>query len=492
MPLSSPRATVAALLVAALLAPGGQAQQVADPGFRSVGRGAPLPAVLRAPALPAGPSSPEPIDFQRFQAEMQKYPFVGAMNIPVRRGFGGTTAATGELLVGSAWDGAAPPKIKPLAVDLFTSKDFYKDRALWSDPRYFRCNSPQAIEAQYGALTPVFMRVIGEDPPKTAAWGNCDVDYPRAAIVSPYAFKSAQSHYEALQKETNSRKGAAAQAAVEVPAEWTGRFRPTSMLENWYSMMLVNQVPTILSLLTPEYQTRTVQDLYHQGNSGAPQWSGQYCWPEGFMRRWYFLATGLQPHFILATPKFVEIRTGVARNFITDIHVGRQFNMQGAVPRLGPDVARWYGETIGFWDGDVLITWTSNVQGWTAHGAFEFSSKMQAVEIYTPNRDRSGRFVGLNHEAVFYDPEALVEPIRIVRNFDRIGGLEDGDPYEVVECLPNIFPVKGRPKAVVPGDVIEYQALDMFQRPWAQLWEQYFEQGMEKPKVDEEALFDFK
>jgi hypothetical protein len=30
----------------------------------------------------------------------------------------------------------------------------------------------------------------------------------------------------------------------------------------------------------------------------------------------------------------------------------------------------------------------------------------------------------------------------------------------------------------------------MFGRPWAQVWEQYFEQGMERPTPDE-ALFEF-
>ncbi len=119
----------------------------------------------------------------------------------------------------------------------------------------------------------------------------------------------------------------------------------------------------------------------------------------------------------MVTPDAVQILAGVARNFITEIHVGREFNMDGAVPRLGADVPRWYGETIGFWDNDTLITWTSNIQGWTAHGAFEFSNKMQTIEIYTPNRDAAGNFLGLNHEAIFYDPEALVEPVRIIRNY---------------------------------------------------------------------------
>ena len=125
--------------------------------------------------------------------------------------------------------------------------------------------------------------------------------------------------------------------------------------------------------------------------------------------------------------------------------------MDGAVPRLGADVPRWYGETIGFWDKDVLITWTSNIQGWSAHGAFEFSSKMQSIEIYTPLRDAAGKVTALNHEAVLYDPEALVEPIRLVRNFTRLSGFEQGDPYTYIRCVPTIYPVKGHSTPVSPG-----------------------------------------
>jgi len=46
---------------------------------------------------------------------------------------------------GPAWDGKPPDGVQPLPIDMFTSKDFYKDRALWMDQRYWRCNAPRQI-----------------------------------------------------------------------------------------------------------------------------------------------------------------------------------------------------------------------------------------------------------------------------------------------------------------------------------------------------------
>jgi hypothetical protein len=164
--------------------------------------------------------------------------------------------------------------------------------------------------------------------------------------------------------------------------------------------------------------------------------------------------------------------------------------MEGNVPRLGADVPRWYGETIGFWDKDTLITWTSNIQGWMVHGAFEYSNKMQTIEIYTPNRDAKGKFQGLNHEAIFYDPDALVQPVRIVRNYKKIGNFRDVEPYVFIECVPTIFPVEGRATPESPGTFIQYEVPDMYGRPWAHNWEKYFEQGMQKPQSED--IFTFK
>src|SRR5690606_41458526 len=107
----------------------------------------------------------------------------------------------------------------------------------------------------------------------------------------------------------------------------------------------------------------------------------------------------------------------------------------------------------------------------------------------SPNRAEAGNFGGLNHEAIFYAPEAFVEPIRIVRNFEKQCDLTEGDPYIFIECVQTIFPIDGVATPVTPGRVIEYEVPDMYGRPWGYLWEKYFEQHMERPT--DEDLFDF-
>jgi hypothetical protein len=432
----------------------------------SVGRGAPL---LKELPHPMGTNT-------QLGQYLADYPIVGPFRIRL----------DGKIVeVGTAFDGAAPPGVTPLPIDVFTTKDFYKDRALWSDPRYFRCNSSLALEQQRGASN--FSVTTIRRGSETAAWGHCDRDYPRAAIVSPYPFKTAAEQYGALLAEARAHGGPTEQTRATLPLEWNGRYRHVSLaISTWYGM-LWNQIPTVLSLLTPEYQTRMAQQVYHEGTTNAVQWPGMYCWPEGFMRRFHFAGTGV--HQIMVTPELVQIMTSSSGNYVTHVHLGRQFKMDGVVPHIGAEVPRWYGETIGFWDEGALITWTSNIQGWASHGVFEFSSRMQTVEIYTPNRDASGGLAGFSHEAVFYDPEALVEPIRIVRDFVKLSDLDEGDPYVFTQCLQTIYPQNGRATPIAPPATISYDVLDMYNRPWAQIWEKYWEEGMSRPEPED--IFNF-
>ena len=109
------------LAIAIAMAAPVAAQQSPQIDFKSVGRGAPVMVGRRRVAG----------DRRHLPRRPGKGPGNQANNQ-------GTPPRT---FVGSAPPGETPKGIEPLPRDMFTSDDFYKDKELWSDPRYFRCNS---------------------------------------------------------------------------------------------------------------------------------------------------------------------------------------------------------------------------------------------------------------------------------------------------------------------------------------------------------------
>ncbi|MGH9148358.1 MAG: hypothetical protein ACRD1Q_16730, partial [Vicinamibacterales bacterium] len=88
-----------------------------------------------------------------------------------------------------------------------------------------------------------------------------------------------------------------------------------------------------------------------------------------------------------------------------------------------------------------------------------------------------------------YDSEALVEPVRILwhRNYQQ--GWGTADRVGFTECTRPLYPVDGFATQVAPGQVIQYRVPDMFGRPWAKIWEEFFETNMDRPKEEVDLGF---
>jgi len=216
-----------------------------------------------------------------------------------------------------------------------------------------------------------------------------------------------------------------------------------------------------------------VQEIYHETVDNSKQWNASFCYPEGFIRLW--AAASQASNFELTvTPFKVQMLGGVADNFLREVQIGRQHVQQ---------VPQWYGETVGFWDGQTLVTWTANIQPWTQHTMFETSAKMETVELFRPVYDAKHKFVGIEHEAIWYDPIALVRPVRLMERYVRIATPDDARArFTFIECLSNIKNVNGRPKQLTKGDP---DFVDYYGRPWAQNWETWLEKGWDRPDTED-------
>jgi hypothetical protein len=362
------------------------------------------------------------------------------------------TTSVAALIAGAFCAVTALAQSAGLDRDLFTTDNFRNDRALWTNPAYYRNNTPRQITGQAfnfdsggeGSGQIAASRAYGSEG--TATTGPVD-----ELLKSPYPYATAWEHYQAWLAEANG----GTQHTKDTIPDWSGRW------SGGVNLGTGNRSPAdVVQLLQPEYQEAYVLNLLSQ-TQGRLWDANTFCLPPGFF-------DSLDPAEWIVTPdRTWNLREGNTENTIRWIYT----DGSGHAPEMF-HYGKWLGESIGFWDGDALIIHTNQIKGWHG-GIYEYSDQLEAVDRY--------RMVGdmIEGEITVYDPEVFVRPLHNTGTFER-------DPETRVElnrmlyntCTDTNGPSmkvhmdeRGLNNERLPGDALYWNAAD--NRPWVT----YLEEG---------------
>jgi len=323
---------------------------------------------------------------------------------------------------------------------IFTTGDFRQDRALWTDPAYYRNNTVGQLRGMALNITPYSdsgqvgsARLYGSEGTGRAGAVN---------LASPYPYTSAWAHYQARLKEA----GGGTRHTRDTLPDWSGRWTGGANFGG------PNPASDSVRMLTPQYQEYFVQDL--KASAEGRIWgAGAFCLPGGF-----FNAVGAE-EFIVTPGRVWTLGAGNGSNTIRWIYT----DGSGHAPEQF-QFAKWHGESIGFWDGDALVVHTNQIRGWKG-GLSEFTDNLETVERYR----RAGDMI--EGEITLYDPEVFVRPVhgRLRFERDRETRLELRPLYNT--CADTNGPStkvfmdeKGLLNERLPGDPLYWDSTEP--RPW--------------------------
>ena len=323
---------------------------------------------------------------------------------------------------------------------IFTTADFRQDRALWTDPAYFRNNTPGQLRGMALDIVPYSDSGQVGDARK---YGSDGTGKPGAGnLTSKHLYKTAWEHYQARIKAA----GGGTKHTRDTLPDWRGRWEGGANFGG--------QAPAsdLVKLLTPEYQEYYVQEL--KAVTEGRIWSaGAFCLPAGF-----FAAVAAE-EFLLTPERLVTLGAGNGNNTTRWIytdgspHSPEQFQFP-----------KWHGESIGFWEKDTLIVHTNQIRGWKG-AVSEYTDELETVEQYRRAGDT------IEGEITLYDSKVFMQPITARLRFQR-------NPETRVELRPlyntcadtngpssKVFmDEKGLLNERLPGDPLYWDSTDA--RPW--------------------------
>jgi hypothetical protein len=289
----------------------------------------------------------------------------------------------GEAPAAAAGAAAQPCAATPGGRTIFNTPDFKQDRALWTNPGYYLCNTP----GELGGMAFDVVTYEGATGQSAGAkpYGTPGTAVPatRPLFQSPYPYKTAKEHWDALVAKAPPNGGTKHTRAT-LP-DWSGLWGGGGGFGG-------GRVPPsdIVKVLKPEYAESYVQER-KAASEGRIWGAGSFCLPGGF-------ALGFEE--IMVTPTRVYmLSSGNGNNTIRWVYT----DGSGHSPE-DLRFPKWQGESIGIWNGDELYIYTNQIRGWKGM-LQEYTDNLEVIEVL---RREGDTIVG---ETIAYDSNVWNYPL---------------------------------------------------------------------------------
>jgi hypothetical protein len=266
---------------------------------------------------------------------------------------------------------------------------------------------------------------------------------PLKAVPPPKEFASSEEHYKFLLTQA---KGGTKHTLASVP-RWDGLWNTAG---NTHMDIFIDPPGSGFKgqvrpgVLTPPYDKAYRERWRQQTELGEVQYDRlTHCEPVGYPR---FLLEPYTHEFInLAQESYLINDFGPS---IRRVYIGQEHkNVYGT--------HSWFGDTIGFWDGQKLVTNTkyllpADFTRWSPMTSNQFES-VETWEL----KQYPGGVERLEVQVTFYDKYAFVKPVSAVYAFRRATDLEKaGHRVQHWECETSNNDVfdKGTTTSKLPGE----------------------------------------
>ena len=220
---------------------------------------------------------------------------------------------------------------------------FLQGSRAWSDPSYYRCEGTVGLEQMWGAYQ---VPLIGDDPPRTAAWGFCSRRYPRGR-----GGQTLRVHHREGALRGPAEGGARSRRPVGAPQAtlpaWSGRYlrqrAEAGDLVPWRSPADPD-VPDAADAGVPNLGPADVSRRGEQRGAVARV----VLLAEGFMRR-FAQYGGVRVNLVVTQKLVLDIRSA-AETLIAQTRIGRSST------REGDAAARSRRPTV-VWRRDQVLGW---------------------------------------------------------------------------------------------------------------------------------------